>query len=151
MSLCRSGVGFIEHLSRYRHCNMHPSSHLCLSVSASLTFCFSFACMVLSTPFFVFFFFAPDFFFSCFFSKSPRNHSKPFYSKQTFRTNTHNMCCLEAAVDGGGQGLGLAQLCTISLNYSSSIIAALMSSTHSPATVTSSAIESHCPHLESGY
>jgi len=87
---------------------------------------------------------------TCVFSKSPRNHSRPFSSKRNRCAATHNLLSLVDAVDGGGRGLGLAKQCATGPNHSSSIMPALMTSTYSPAAGSPSAVELHCSCRISG-
>jgi hypothetical protein len=105
---------------------------------------------VICTPSSLSFFFAIDLCYICWFSKSPRSHSRPFTIIYIQCADTHNICSLVGAVGGGGQGLGLAKESAIGLNHLSSTMPNLMSSNHPPAALTSSAIELHSVRHKSG-
>jgi hypothetical protein len=75
---------------------------------------------------------------------SPCSHSRPFSAKWYRGTDTHNMHSLIDAVDGRGQGLGLAKECATHLNCLWSTMTTLISWIQSLATMASSATQLWC-------
>jgi len=118
------------------------------SISAFSSSSISFALTVISTSS-TFFFFALAFLSPCFFSKSQCNHSTPLSSKLNCCVDTHNLHSFADAVDRRGWGHRLARGHAIGPNHSSSLIPSLMSSIHSLATVTTSAMKFHHSNRDS--
>jgi hypothetical protein len=127
------------------HSSAFPSSTFSAFPSSSVSFTLTVITTSSSS-----FFFAIAFFSACFLSEFPRNHSRPFTAKSKHCADTHNLRLFVDTVDGRGRGLGLADECAIVLNYLSSTMPALISSIHSLAAVTASAITLYHSRRKSG-